>query len=59
MAGRFIIARDADGAYRFVLRAGNGEVIAVSERYATKASALRGVDAVRRVAPEALVTDES
>ncbi len=35
----------------FNLRAGNGQVILTSERYATKAAALNGIESVRTNAP--------
>lgn len=35
MAGKFEIAKDKAGKYRFRLKAGNGEIIAVSEAYET------------------------
>jgi uncharacterized protein len=37
MAGRFELYQDKDGAYRFRLKASNGEIIAVSESYTSKA----------------------
>ncbi|WP_433338577.1 YegP family protein [Spirillospora sp. CA-294931] len=57
MAGKFVITKDKRGEYRFALKAGNGETIAVSEGYKTKASALNGVDSVRRNAADAPVDD--
>ena len=35
MAGKFEITKDKAGKYRFRLKAGNGEIIAVSEAYET------------------------
>ncbi|MGG7306552.1 YegP family protein [Curtobacterium sp. AB451] len=46
MAGKFEIWTDAEGAYRFHLTAGNGEVIATSEGYASKAGAKNGIASV-------------
>jgi hypothetical protein len=37
MAGKFEIIKDKRGEYRFHLKAGNGEIIATSEGYQTKA----------------------
>jgi uncharacterized protein YegP (UPF0339 family) len=39
MAGKFEIFKDARGEYRFHLTAANGEIIASSEGYKSKASA--------------------
>ncbi|MCC3269499.1 DUF1508 domain-containing protein [Arthrobacter gengyunqii] len=56
MAGKFEVYQDKAGGYRFRLKAGNGEVIASSESYKSKASALKGVESVRNNAT-AEVTD--
>lgn len=59
MAGKFVITKDKKGEFRFSLKAGNGEVIAISEGYAAKASALNGIESVRKNAADATVVDES
>lgn len=59
MAGKFVITKDKKGEFRFVLKAGNGEVIAMSEGYAAKASAMNGIESVRKNAADATVVDES
>jgi uncharacterized protein YegP (UPF0339 family) len=59
MAGKFVITKDKKGEFRFSLKAGNGEVIAISEGYAAKASALNGIESVRKNAADAAVVDES
>jgi uncharacterized protein YegP (UPF0339 family) len=41
------------------LKAGNGEIIAVSEAYESKAGALNGIDSVRRNAVDAEVVDQT
>ncbi|WP_433259589.1 YegP family protein (plasmid) [Streptosporangium sp. CA-135522] len=46
MAARYVLKKTSAG-FRFNLVAGNGEIIATSESYTTKASALKGIDAVR------------
>ena len=53
--GHYEVIRDAGGEYRFCLKAGNGEIIAVSEGYKKKASCLNGIDSVRRNAPGEVV----
>jgi len=47
MASTFEIYKDNRGEFRFRLRASNGEVIAVSEGYASKESCIKGIDSVR------------
>jgi uncharacterized protein YegP (UPF0339 family) len=59
MAGKFVIRKNKSGQYSFVLKAGNGEIIAMSENYATKASAKSGIESVQKNAPGAAVEDES
>ncbi|WP_329521083.1 YegP family protein [Spirillospora sp. NBC_01491] len=56
MAAKFEIFKDHASEFRFRLKAPNGEIIAASQGYTTKDSALNGVDAVRRSA-EARVED--
>lgn len=55
MAGKFEVYKDKSGGYRFRLKAGNGEVIASSESYKSKASALNGVESVKKNADAAVV----
>lgn len=59
MAGKFELYEDKTGQFRFRLKAGNGEIIAVSEAYKTKASAENGIDSVRRNAADATVDDQT
>ncbi len=44
--GKFVIKETATG-FKFDLKAGNGEVIATSEVYSSKAACLNGVDSVK------------
>ncbi|MBV9350631.1 MAG: YegP family protein [Mycobacterium sp.] len=57
MAGKFEISKDKAGKYRFHLRAANGEIIAVSQPYGTRASAEKGIESVKTNAPSAKVED--
>jgi uncharacterized protein YegP (UPF0339 family) len=41
MAGKFELYTDKAGKYRFRLKAGNGEIVAVSEAYGSKAAATK------------------
>jgi uncharacterized protein YegP (UPF0339 family) len=44
MGGRFEISKDKAGKFRFHLKAANGEIIAASQGYDTKASAEKGIE---------------
>ena len=59
MAGKFELYTDKAGQYRFRLKAGNGETIAVSEGYTSKSGALNGIDSVKRNAPGADIDDQT
>jgi uncharacterized protein YegP (UPF0339 family) len=48
MAGKFELYKDKAGEFRFRLKAGNGQVILASEGYKTRASALKGIESVRK-----------
>lgn len=55
MAARFVIKKGSGGTFRFNLVATNGQVVATSEAYKSKASALNGIRAVRSLAADAAV----
>ena len=57
MASEFEIYKDKSDKYRWRLKAGNGEVIAVGEAYDSKRSALNGIESVKRNAADAKVDD--
>jgi uncharacterized protein YegP (UPF0339 family) len=59
MSGKFEITKDKAGKFRFRLKAGNGEIIAVSEAYESKAAAHNGVESVKKHAADAAVVDLS
>jgi len=59
MAGKFEIKKRKDGQFQFNLKAGNGEIIATSEAYKQKASALKGIESVRKNSADARVVDLS
>jgi len=54
---KFEIFKDASGEFRFRLKAPNGEIIAISEGYTTKASCLNGIKSVKKNAPIAEVEE--
>jgi uncharacterized protein YegP (UPF0339 family) len=47
MAGWFELSKSSDGQFRFVLKAGNAEIILTSELYKSKSSAEKGIGSVR------------
>ena len=55
---KFELYNDKAGEFRFRLKASNGEIIAVSEGYTTKAAALNGIASVKKNAPDAVVKYE-
>jgi uncharacterized protein len=48
MAGKFELYEDKGGEFRFRLKAGNGEIVGASEGYKAKASALNGIESVKK-----------
>ena len=59
MPGKFELKKTSSGQYRFNLKAGNGEIIATSESYKSKASALNGIESVKKNAASAKVDDKT
>ncbi|WP_347291024.1 YegP family protein [Kluyvera georgiana] len=52
MAGWFELSKSSNDQFRFVLKAGNGEVILTSELYTTRAAAEKGIASVRVNSPQ-------
>ena len=52
---KFELYKDKAGEFRFRLKARNGEIIANSQGYSAKASCLKGIESVKKNAPEAAV----
>jgi uncharacterized protein YegP (UPF0339 family) len=59
MAGRFVLKKGTTGKFHFNLLAGNGQVIATSEAYESRESALKGIESVKANAPGAEVDDQT
>ena len=57
--GKFEIHETASGAFRFNLKAGNGQIIAVSESYSALDGCKNGVESVRKNATAAAVEDQT
>jgi uncharacterized protein YegP (UPF0339 family) len=59
VAAKFVLKKGSTGKYHFNLIATNGQVIATSESYESKASALNGIESVKRNAPAAEVDHQT
>ena len=57
--GKFVMKITASGAFRFDLLASNGQVIATSENYQTKASCINGIESVKKNAVIAKIEDQT
>jgi uncharacterized protein len=57
MSGKFELYTDNAGKYRFRLKASNGQTIAASQAYASKKSALEGIESVRKHSVDAQVVE--
>ena len=56
--GKYVVKKTRTGI-KFDLKAGNGEVIASSEVYKSKASCIKGIKSVMANAPAAVIEDQS
>lgn len=56
---KFEVYEDKGGEYRFRLKAGNGQIIAVSEGYKALASCLKGIESVKKNVVGATVEDQT
>ena len=59
MAAKFEISKDHAGKFRFHSKAPNGEIIAASQGYESKASAEKGIEAIKTHAPGAAIEDHT
>ena len=55
----FEIQFDSAGKFRFHLKAANGEIIAASQSYLSRASAEKGIASIKRNAPTAKIIDQT
>lgn len=54
--GKFVVKETSTG-FKFDLKATNGQVIATSEVYTTKAACMNGIESVKKNAPEAEIEE--
>jgi uncharacterized protein len=59
MAAKFVLTKSNSDKYYFVLKAGNGETIAQSEMYNSKAAAKNAIASVKKTASSATVDDQT
>jgi uncharacterized protein YegP (UPF0339 family) len=59
MAGTFELFQDKAGKYRFRLKASNGQVVAASQAYESKVSALNGIESVKSSSADAKTIEVS
>jgi uncharacterized protein len=59
MAGKFVLTKGKSGQDHFNLKAGNGETIATSESYTSKAAAINGIESIKKNAADAKVEDQT
>jgi uncharacterized protein YegP (UPF0339 family) len=57
LAGKFEVYQDRSGKYRFRLKASNGQVVASSETYESRAAAMKGAESVQRAAASASIEE--
>jgi uncharacterized protein YegP (UPF0339 family) len=59
MPGKFVVKKGSTGKFRFSLLSTNGQVVASSESYNSKPSAMNGIKAVRTLAADATLEDQT
>jgi uncharacterized protein len=59
VAGKFVIKKGTTGKFRFNLLSRNGQVVATSEAYNSKAAAMGGIRSVQKLAAEATLEDQT
>ncbi len=59
MPGKYVIKKGSTGKFRFSLVSTNGQVVATSEAYNSKAACMNGVRSVQKLAADAVVEDQT
>jgi uncharacterized protein YegP (UPF0339 family) len=59
MPGKFVVKKGTTGKFRFSLLSTNGQIVATSEAYNSKASAMGGIRSVKSLAADAEVEDQT
>jgi uncharacterized protein YegP (UPF0339 family) len=59
MPGKFVVKKGTTGKFRFSLLSTNGQIVATSEAYNSKASAMGGIRSVKSLAADAEIEDQT
>lgn len=59
MPGKFVVKKGTTGKFRFSLLSTNGQIVATSEAYNSKASAMGGIRSVKNLAADAEIEDQT
>ena len=59
MPAKFVVKKGTTGKFRFSLLSPNGQIVATSESYNSKASAMGGIKAVQKIAAGAEIEDQT
>ncbi|MGI8808267.1 MAG: YegP family protein [Acidimicrobiales bacterium] len=59
MPGKFVVKKGSTGKFRFSLLSTNGQIVATSEAYNSKASAMGGIRSVKSLAADAAIEDQT
>jgi uncharacterized protein len=59
MAGKFVLKKSSSGRYHFNLVASNGQIIATSQAFERKESAVRAIAAAKEILNNADVDDQT
>lgn len=59
MPGKFVVKKGSTGKFRFSLHSTNGQIVATSESYNSKASAMGGIRSVKSLAADAEIEDQT
>lgn len=59
MPGKFVVKKGTTGKFRFSLLSTNGQIVTTSEAYNSKAAAMNGIKAVRSLAGDATLEDQT
>lgn len=59
MPGKFVVQKGSTGKFRFNLVSSNGQIVATSQTYESKASCMNGVRSVKKLAADAPVEDQT
>ena len=59
LPAKFVVKKGSTGKFRFSLLSPNGQIVATSESYNSKASAMGGIKSVQKIAAGAEIEDQT